>query len=234
MIAFQSASTKWTLALSQLKDHTEVLNSVIHHHGVSREITSGHWIEFVETEGFSAVIFDCDGTLVESSAAHMKSMQAAAREQGVEMSEEWYLARTGLDRASLLLEFQDSIRTVFDVERASKTSIEHFGKFASMVLPKKGVLGFARDPNQRGISLAVATNAERDVAEVSLNTTGVRTIFSYLVSISDGVAPKPSPEMFLRAADRVGQAQNNVLVVEDSPQGVRAAFDAGMSVIQLT
>ena len=220
--------------MSQLKEHTEVLSSVVHHRGVSRDITSEHWIDFVETEGFSAVIFDCDGTLVESSAAHMKSMQAAAREQGVEMAEEWYQERTGLDRTNLLLEFQDSIQSDFEIERAAKTSIESFGKFANMVQPKIGVLGFARDLNQRGISLAVATNAERDVAEVSLRTTGVRKIFSHLVSISDRVAPKPSPEMFLLAADRLRHVPSNVLVVEDSPQGVRAALDAGMSVIQLT
>ena len=234
MIAFQSASAKRTRALSQLNEHTEILSSVVHHRNVSREITSEHWIEFVETKGFSAVIFDCDGTLVESSAAHMNSMQAAANEQGVEMAEEWYQERTGLDRISLLSEFQDSIRTAFDIERAAKTSIENFGKFAEMVQPKIGVLGFAHDLNQRGISLAVATNAERDVAEVSLRTTGLRKIFSHLVSISDRAAPKPSPEMFLLAADHLRQVRSNILVVEDSPQGVRAALDAGMSVIQLT
>ena len=103
-----------------------------------------------------------------------------------------------------------------------------------MVQPKIGVLGFARHLNHRGISLAVATNAEREVAEVSLRTTGLRKTFSHLVSISDRVAPKPSPEMFLLAADHLRQVRSNVLVVEDSPQGVRAALDAGMSVIQLT
>ncbi|WP_010441865.1 HAD family hydrolase [Ruegeria conchae] len=83
------------------------------------------------------------------------------------------------------------------------------------------------------ISLAVATNAERSVAEQSLAAVGTRDLFDHLISISVGVRPKPSPELFKLAAKRLAVPQNDVLVIEDSPQGVQAAIDAGMSVLQL-
>ena len=194
---------------------------------------SDHWLHLFEAEGFEAVIFDCDGTLVESSDAHLKSMQAAAEEQGLEMTPNWYQARTGLDRISFFEEFQASVPSKFDVERATKASIERFGSFAHLVKPKAGVLGFATDLKARGIPIGIATNAERDVAEVSLKTTGASDLFDHLVSISDAVAPKPSSEMFVLAAERLGYPRNRVLVIEDSPQGVEAALEASMSVVEL-
>ena len=219
--------------MSPFEERPEVIDSVIHHLEQAREVSSDLWLDFVDVEAFAAVIFDCDGTLVESAEAHMKSMQAAAKEQGHEMTAAWYRARTGLDRASLLKDFRAATDPEFDVERASETSIAGFGEFAHLVTPKESVFRFASSLQLRGVAMAVATNAERDVAEVSLRVTRRRNIFKDLVSISDGVAPKPSPEMFLLAAKRLGYPPSKVLVVEDSPQGVQAALDAGMSVIQL-
>jgi len=95
------------------------------------------------------------------------------------------------------------------------------------------VLSFAENLKARGIPIAVATNAEREVAEISLTTTGARRLFDLLVSISDGVAPKPAPEMFILAAEHLGHPRNKALVIEDSLQGVEAALEAGMSVVQL-
>ena len=166
--------------LSPPEVQTEVLHSVFHHQCTVRNVTSDRWLNLFEEEEFSAAIFDCDGTLVESFNAHMQSMQAAAEEQNFEMAADWYRARTGLDRRSLLKEFRASMQSEFDVERASKTSIERFGSFAHLVKPKAGVLEFATDLKARGIPIAVATNAERDVARVSLTTIGASDLFCLL------------------------------------------------------
>ena len=198
-----------------------------------RNAWSDTWLKLFAREGFSAAIFDCDGTLVESSDAHMKCMQAAAEEQNFEMAADWYTARTGLDRLSLFEEFRTSTQPQFDVERACVTSIQRFDSFAHLVRPKAGVLEFAMDLTAKDVPIAIATNAEHDVAKVSLMTTGAGDLFDHLISISDAVSPKPSPEMFLLAADRLERPRNKVLVVEDSPQGVDAALEAGMSVLQL-
>jgi HAD superfamily hydrolase (TIGR01509 family) len=87
---------------------------------------------------------------------------------------------------------------------------------------------------EQGLPLAVATNAERPIAQRSLGAIGAQNLFETLVSITDDVPPKPAPLMFQKAAQHLGHTGRNVLVVEDSEQGVRAAQDAGMSVICLT
>ena len=210
-----------------------VLRSTLHHEGGVREVRSDGWLSLFLDEGFAAAIFDCDGTLVESAGAHMKAMQAAAADQGFDMAPDWYHARTGLDRRSLFQAFAATVPSAFDVERAVRTSIARFGGFAQLVEPKADVLRFATDLKGRGVPMAVATNAEHDVAQLCLASVGAAEVFEQLISVSDGVAPKPSPQMFLLAAARLGVSRNRALVFEDSPQGVAAALGAGMSVVQI-
>ena len=206
---------------------------MFHHRGRTHRVTSKDWLDLFEAGGFSAAIFDCDGTLVDSSEAHFRAMQAAAREQGHDMVKEWYQARNGLDRQSLFQAFHKTVSAKFDVHRAIASSIELFDGCTHLIKPVRGVLDFAGALRMRKIPLAVATNAEHSVAKVSLIAANAINLFDHLVSISDDVQPKPSPEMFERAANLSGEPHHATLVVEDSPQGIQAANAAKMSALQL-
>jgi HAD superfamily hydrolase (TIGR01509 family) len=81
--------------------------------------------------------------------------------------------------------------------------------------------------------LAVGTNSERDVAAASLTATGLLGFFDHVVTISDGVPPKPAPDIFMRAAGLLKAEFSQTLVFEDSNEGVQAALTAGMDVVQL-
>ena len=211
----------------------QILQSVFHHQGQTRRCLSEDWLTLFEAEGFTAAIFDCDGTLVDSKQAHLMAMQSAAQEQGQVMAPNWYATRTGLDRQTLFNEFQKMVTCSFDVERAIATSIDRFDGFSELIRPMPAVLTFAGALRRRGISLAVATNAERRVVNASLSAVQATALFDHIVSISDEVRPKPSPEMFERAAFLLGQPPNKTFVIEDSPQGIQASISANMSAIQL-
>ncbi|WP_299588636.1 HAD family phosphatase [uncultured Tateyamaria sp.] len=196
-------------------------------------MSSDHWPDLFGTEGFCAAIFDCDGTLVESSAAHLQAMQSAAQDQGADMRADWYHTRAGLDRGALFREFAPTLQTPFNVDQACEASIVKFADAVSMVKPNTSVLQFAMALKAQGIPLAVGTNAEGCVVRRCLAAVAAKDLFNHIVSISDAVRPKPSPDIFELAAKRLGIGPSQVLVFEDSPQGVRAAKDAGMSVIEL-
>ena len=206
---------------------------MFHHQGQTRRCLSDEWLTLFEVEGFTAAIFDCDGTLVDSRQAHFKAMQSAAQEQGQVMAPNWYATRTGLDRLSLFNEFRQALTGSLDVARAIETSIERFNGFVGLIRPMSAVLEFAGLLHKQGIPLAVATNAERGVVNASLSAVKATALFDQVVSISDQVRPKPSPELFERAAHLLGQSPNKTLVIEDSPQGVQASNSANMSAIQL-
>ena len=179
------------------------------------------------------MIFDCDGTLIDSSDVHLQCMRAGTQDQGHEMSAEWYGARTGLDRISLFKAFRQAFDSAFDVDRACQTSIAHYDKAAHCARPIRETITLAKALLDRAMPLAVATNAERPVCELLLASVNIRDLFTTVVCVSDGVPAKPNPAMFQLAATRLGHPNGKVLVLEDSPQGVQAAMAAGMSVVEL-
>ena len=209
------------------------MQSTWHSAGQSIRLNSEAWLDRVTAETFDAVIFDCDGTLIDSSEVHLQCLLAATRDQGQEMSAQWYAARTGLDRIGLFEAFRDSLDGDFDVDRACEVSIAHINQVAHLARPIPETIALAKSLSERAKPLAVATNAERPVCELLLATVTIQDLFDTVVCVSDGVPPKPSPALFQLAAERLGQENGKVLVVEDSPQGVQAAKSARMSVIEL-
>ena len=209
------------------------MQSTFHHKGNSYILMSDHWLPMIMAEEFDAVIFDCDGTLIDSSDVHTRCLQAATQEQGQKMTAEWYAARNGLDRISIFEAFRNSIEAAFDVERACQTSIAHYENVAHLARPIPETIQLARTLRCRAMPLAVATNGERPVCDLLLATVNIGDLFDTVACISDNVPPKPSPQMFQLAAKRLGYPNGKILVLEDSPQGVQAAKAAGMSVIEL-
>lgn len=148
------------------------------------------------------------------------------------MLRSWYQSRTGLDRLSLFAAFQKSIQGPFDVALASQQSIQEFiaqsGSVAKLLETAQLV------ESLRGqLPMAVGTNSEADVAAASLKAAGLLDAFAHIVCASDGIAPKPAPDIFMRATELLGFLPSQTLVFEDSPEGVRAALAAGLDVIQL-
>lgn len=208
------------------------MRGLFHHRGKTSELSSEAWLQTTISYNFSGVIFDCDGTLVESSKAHFRCMQAAAADQGYDLSLPWYQSRTGLDRATLFRVFAENLNGKFDIARACRVSIDAYAGFSEYVEPIPPSIALLLDLQSR-LPVAVATNAERNIAEISLSKVKIAGKVDTLVSISDGVLPKPAPDLFLLAAERLSIDAEGSLVVEDSPQGVAAALAAGMSVIHL-
>lgn len=202
--------------------------------GKSTLLNSEDWLDLITVEAFDAVIFDCDGTLIDSSDVHIQCMRAGTQDQGHEMSADWYATRNGLDRISLFKAFRRTFDRSFDVDRACRTSIAHYDKAVHLALSIGETSNLAKSLRDCAMPLAVATNAERSVCERLLDTVNIRELFDTVVCISDSVPPKPSPAIFQLAATRLGHPNGKILVIEDSPQGVQAAKAAGMPVIELS
>ena len=210
-----------------------ITGAVLYSGGTIRPVAVKDWLAVIEELAVDAVIFDCDGTLVHSAGAHLQAMQDAAKAQGFAMAEGWYRQRTGLDRATLFAGFQDVAAPSFDIARAIRDSIAAFPHHAALITPVPETAALLASLLERGYPLAVGTNAEASIARASLSAIGLGDVFAAIVSISDDLSPKPDPAIFLEAARRLRVAPARCLVVEDSPQGLAAACDAGMSVLLL-
>ncbi|MDP5362047.1 MAG: HAD family phosphatase [Paracoccaceae bacterium] len=209
-----------------------MLQSTFYHRGETRAVGSDDWPGLIATGGYSAIIFDCDGTLVNSGEGHFRALQAAVNAQGASMDRAWYNARTGLDRKSTLDAFAQTISGDFDVSRAITQSIEAFQSVVHCVSAIPETVDLLRGLDAV-FGRAVVTNAEKPVAEASLGAIDVLSCIDHLVTFSDGLPPKPAPDMFRLAAAKLDVSCTRVLVFEDSPQGVAAALAADMDVVLL-
>ncbi|MEO9649828.1 MAG: HAD family phosphatase [Roseobacter sp.] len=207
--------------------------ATLHLKGTTEQVHARDWLSKFNGLELQGVIFDCDGTLVDSAQAHCQAMQAAAIDQGCEMAADWYMARTGLNRLGLFEAFRDRFNPNFDVPRAVSISISNYNRHLNRIHPIRQTSALLRVLKSQKIPIAVATNSEQEIARQTLTSTGLFKDIDVLVSISDKVEPKPAPALFQLAAEKLQLRHNQVVVFEDSKQGVDAALNAQMPVFEL-
>lgn len=185
------------------------------------------------TEAIAAVIFDVDGVLFDSERLHVVAWERVFRREGVFLPAAEYDMGIGkadwqfldeLDRKSLLPSGLDRDR-IYE-EKCSVLIEVSDGKEA--LFPR--VREILEDLSRRYI-LAAASNSPRRFLLHMIETAGILPFFRFILSKEDVRDPKPSPEIYLLCACRLGLLPHQCLVVEDSPVGVEAARAAGMKVI---
>lgn len=206
-----------------------ISGAILHQGNEQSYVDIKDWMPVIRQLGVEAVIFDCDGTLVDSAEAHFHSMQDAAEAQGLRMDRSWYDQRRGLSRMSLFSEFQKVSDGRCDVEQAVNDSIASFSRHVPRISAIAETADLLRQIRVADLAVAVGTNAEAAIARQSLKAAGLSGEVSVIVSIEDTGDPKPSPAIFLCAAGTLGAAPERTLVIEDSPQGINAARAAGMA-----
>jgi HAD superfamily hydrolase (TIGR01509 family) len=182
------------------------------------------------------IIFDCDGVLVDSEPISNGVLAAMLGEHGLELS----LAEARSRFQGLLLaQVRDSAERMLG-HPLPDSFIDDFvqrrdGVFAAELRPVQGAAELVRDLAAAGVSVCVASQGSLRKTGRSLALTGLDTLFAPAARFSAEQVPrgKPHPDLFLHAAARMGFAPAACTVVEDTPSGVTAAREAGMTVYGL-
>ena len=185
-------------------------------------------------EPVEAVIFDMDGTLIDSESVYIAAMQDAAGTLGLALPLDLCHAMVGVPSHECNLMLQEHYGPGFDLT----VFRGHFSKsvqrqMSERVPMKPGVvelLDFLRD---RGLPLAIATSAGRATAERNLGRAGLLDRFDALATRDDVEHPKPAPDLYLEAAKRLGVAPERCVAFEDSSIGIIAAHAAGMRAVMV-
>lgn len=195
---------------------------------------SGRELELSRAQ-VAAVIFDCDGTLVDSELMQAKALQKALAENGVDVDLEDIKRRTtGIDNGTVLrnLEIERGLRLPRDLE-ANIEKLAH-GLLSEGVEAIDGAVEVVRALARDNLALAVASNSRRDLVVGMLAAVDLTEPFQGRIATRDQVkAPKPAPDVYLLAARMLAVAPDRCLAVEDSPAGVSSAHRAGMTVVGL-
>jgi HAD superfamily hydrolase (TIGR01509 family) len=190
-------------------------------------------IDFPQS-GFDAVIFDCDGTLVDSMPAHFEAWCEALAMHGAGgiFKEDVFFAMGGRPTLDIVAELNDQYGLNLDPGAVALAKREAFLKRLSGVRLIDEVAEFALSLRGK-VPMAIATGGTRMVIEKTLKSVGISDWFDEVVTADDVKEGKPAPEIFLKAAMLLGVRAHKCLALEDAPAGILAAQRAGMQVIAI-
>ncbi|SCF13273.1 haloacid dehalogenase superfamily, subfamily IA, variant 3 with third motif having DD or ED [Micromonospora haikouensis] len=180
------------------------------------------------------LIFDWDGTLVDTQSANYRAMSGMLAGYGIDVTEPWFVAHAGVSSAEMIEMLVKAHGRGLPVSTAQAVR-ERDALFLSQldtVAVKSPVVDVALR-NRGRVPLAVASGGSRAVIQAGMRATGLDGLFDVLVAREDVVAGKPAPDLFLLAAEQLQTDPELCLVFEDSDDGVLAAERAGMAVIDI-
>ena len=182
--------------------------------------------------GFEAVIFDCDGTLVDSMPAHFDAWCEALASYGAGgiFREDVFFAMGGRPTRDIVVDLNSEYGLKLDPEDIALAKREAFLGKLHLVEFIDEVADFAKSLRGK-MPLAVASGGSRYVVEKTLKLLECSDWFDEVVTADDVSNGKPNPEIFLKAAELLGVSPEKCQVIEDAPPGVIAAQAAGMQVI---
>ncbi|TWT54992.1 6-phosphogluconate phosphatase [Rubripirellula amarantea] len=178
-----------------------------------------------------AVIFDCDGTLVDSETISMELLLEGVTPLGIRMTHDEAMVRfAGNDLKVVLAELEATLNTPLPLDFLPNFRRRQFEVLAERLQPVDGAMELL---GSLSLPFCVASNAPRQKIRICLETTGLIAHCSddRIFSAYDVDAWKPDPKLFLAAAEALQVAPADCLVVEDSVFGIEAAHSAGMQVI---
>jgi HAD superfamily hydrolase (TIGR01509 family) len=183
----------------------------------------------------SALIFDMDGTMVESMPAHAKSWDLFRQRHHLKLSVDEILERTtgrnGIECVRELLGQdipEDQAKELIDRKEADYREI-----FAREFREVAGFAKFARQAQERGLKIAVATAGDKNNLGFVLDRLDLQRRPDAEVRGDQGLPGKPEPDIFLKAAKMLGADPAACIVFEDAPFGIEAAGRAGMRAVAI-
>lgn len=200
--------------------------------------------QLVPFEDIQAVIFDCDGVLVDSEQLKHYAWQKAVAAYNVDFSLEDYLPLVGESAVNILAKISGLKNVILPACLIDSRNSEYAYLQNQQVIPMQPMVHFVSDLWRNRVvygikKLAAASSACQKEIMINLERIGLTNVFDVIVSGEDDLdsygdkkdTNKPAPYIYLEASKKLAIAPEHCLVFEDSAAGVTAAAAAGMRVI---
>ena len=182
-----------------------------------------------------AVIFDMDGVLIDTEKHYNAAWCQAATEAGFPFTREHALLLRSCEAKEGEKLMQGIFGPSFDYyairERRRELVREGLAQYG--LEKKPGVEETLRFLRAKGIKTAVATATALDITKSHLTTIGVYDLFDSIVSAKNVAHGKPEPDVYLYACEQIGERPQDCMAVEDSPNGIMAAYRAGLRTVMV-
>lgn len=175
-----------------------------------------------------AILWDMDGTLVDSEPLHEQALVSALRDQGLTPSPEFHDHIVGRDAREVHRWCQDHLGLSLPLRDWLRLKYQVYFKAVEGLQARDGAVGFFLRLREEGYLQAVVSNSDRLVVNANLDAAGMSDSGMITISRNDVREGKPRGEPYLRAAWLLEVDPEDCLVVEDSATGARAGLAAGM------
>ncbi|MEG3766595.1 HAD family phosphatase [Alteromonas sp. 14N.309.X.WAT.G.H12] len=181
-----------------------------------------------------AILFDHDGTLIDSEQAHFTIWQDLLASYGVVLTDSFYTqVMAGIPVAQNAVDAVNAFSMTIDpaalAEQKHQKTREYLAKQAFPLMPY--ALSMIKKTYDAGYQLAIVTAGSRLSVERTLSTYGVKHMFSTTVTVEDVANSKPAPDCYQLAMKRLNRTASECVAVEDTEHGMRAALRAGLPTV---
>lgn len=183
-------------------------------------------------QNLKALLFDLDGTLIDSEFFHFECWNEILEESGAKLTyEEWLNTYAGVPmptNAKNLVE-RFAIETPIEevIERREHLTLERLKTKDVNLMPFAAeVLDFFHD---KGLTLALVTSSPRKDVEAVFERNGLGKYFKLIITRSEVTKSKPDPESYTVCVEKLGISENECVVFEDTMNGIKAAKAAGLT-----
>ena len=182
---------------------------------------------------FEGIIFDCDGTLVDSMPIHYVAWVESLNHHGApfDFTEEVFYSLAGVREQDVVKMLNEQYGSAVDPDGVAEYKFELFQKRMREVGEIGPVADLARRAHLEGMPIAVASGSEEETVRGVLVANDLERLFEVIITPKLVKRGKPAPDMFLLAAERLGVAPEACVVFEDGESGMQAARAAGMEAV---
>ncbi len=184
---------------------------------------------------FKGVIFDMDGTLLQSTEADYRAWKKVFNNYNQELPFEKYAPMLGVKSADVIRN-EIGFDNEEDITRILKEKFDYFVEYVTEnpVKPVFAAEAFLKSLAQHPLKIALATSSRKEKMQMVLERLSFLRYFDVVVTGNEVINGKPAPDIFLLAAKRLGLNAEDCIVIEDGPIGVAAAKSANMKCVAIT
>ena len=183
----------------------------------------------------NGVVFDMDGLMFYTETLTYELQKPIMEQKGITYTLDWYKQTVGKRTEDIVPLFKELCGEDFDYDEFRAQCREAYQKHTDEygVPIKKGLFELLDYLKEKGIKIALATSTTEPSAARTLRISGTLPYFDALVCADDVKRGKPHPDPFLKAAEKLGFKPENCLALEDSINGIKSAYAAGMVTVMI-
>jgi len=178
------------------------------------------------------LIFDCDGTVVNTMPIHYAAWCSTTAKHGLEFSEDRFYALGGVSPFEVLRMLSEEQGVTIDPKAVTFQKEAKYMELITDAGEIPEVMQIVRE-NHGKLPMAIASGGTHETVEGILQHCGIRHYFDAIVTSQDVTNPKPAPDTFLEAARRIKVAPENCRAYEDADMGIKAIIAAGMEPVDV-